>query len=377
MSVLMTSIYGKFQCIADRCRCSCCDELWDICIDDESFEKYRQMNLVHFEEYIETGQDGIHRMKKSKDGRCRYLTENGLCDLVVQYGPDILCATCNVFPRASAKGYGEIEKTLSNGCPAVLQLLYETPNPLTFVQTETMEEIVSRDTEESMKLLVCRNLLIDLLQISDLPLWIRMYLGYSFACKIEQTRSTNEIDEWIQKYNRVEYIIELCRELENISCDIYVQIEYMNKLTNAVNYKVKDGRSYKMYVEKVERNLNDRSEVRYDREWELFQPEWEKYGPFLENVLVNAVFKNCGKGKKKWFVMQFLNVIMEFGLIRYAVFLNWIDKDRCLTKDMIFDIVCHYARILEHINSQRLEDFFDELEEKGWINVGKVFLMIR
>lgn len=375
MDVLMTSIYEQFHCIADRCSCSCCDELWSIYIDDKSYEQYQRMNLAHLDEYMELDETGMHKIKKDSKGRCPYLSEDGLCNLVIQYGSDILCPTCEVFPRIVTKGNGEIEKTVSNGCPAVLQLLYDTPNPLTFVQTETSERVSGK--WENSEMLECRNLLIDLLQISELPLWVRMYLGYSFACKIDQANGCEEIRVWRGKYNDVEYILKLCAELEQVSCDVFVQIEYMNKLTNAVNYKVREGRTYKIYVEEVEQRLNNRGDVRYDQEWDLFQPEWQRYEPFLENVLVNAIFKNCGKGLQRWFKMQFLSIVMELGLIRYAVFLNWIDRGRSLTKETVFGIVCHYARILEHISSQRIEGFFDELEEKGWVNTGKIFLMIR
>ena len=82
--------YKKFSCIADKCPDTCCSD-WQIVIDDESLEKYRNYageyrQALHRNIQWEEGVFGHNRK-----GKCAFLRDDGLCDMYKHMGKDSLC----------------------------------------------------------------------------------------------------------------------------------------------------------------------------------------------------------------------------------------------------------------------------------------------
>ena len=81
--------YKKFRCIADKCPDTCCSD-WQIVIDDESLEKYRNYageyrQTLHRNIQWEEGVFGHNRK-----GKCAFLRDDGLCDMYKHMGKDSL-----------------------------------------------------------------------------------------------------------------------------------------------------------------------------------------------------------------------------------------------------------------------------------------------
>ncbi len=43
--LIKVDFYDEFACLMSECPDNCCDEDWDIYIDDPTIEKYRQMHI--------------------------------------------------------------------------------------------------------------------------------------------------------------------------------------------------------------------------------------------------------------------------------------------------------------------------------------------
>ena len=99
MQIITPDYYKDFKCIADRCRHSCCIG-WEIDVDDDTIEKYRNLNgdfastLKSNIEFCETP-----HFKLGTDERCPFLNDKGLCDIVTNLGEDMLCQICTDHPR--------------------------------------------------------------------------------------------------------------------------------------------------------------------------------------------------------------------------------------------------------------------------------------
>lgn len=130
MKYIYPDYYDKFQCIADRCPCTCCAG-WAIEIDDASLTKYRQMKLNSVD-YSE----GCFLQDGSKDKRCSNLCDNGLCRLILEHGEDILCDTCRMFPRHVEEYEGVREYSLSISCPVVSSMLLTRTEPVSYLKRE-------------------------------------------------------------------------------------------------------------------------------------------------------------------------------------------------------------------------------------------------
>ncbi len=99
MLIVTPDYYKDFKCIADRCRHSCCIG-WEIEIDDTTLSKYKALkgdfadkfkSCISFEE--------TPHFKLDNNERCPFLNRDGLCDIIINLGEDMLCQICSDHPR--------------------------------------------------------------------------------------------------------------------------------------------------------------------------------------------------------------------------------------------------------------------------------------
>lgn len=92
--------YKKFKCIADKCRHSCCVG-WEIDVDEKTLEKYAALkgeNAKRVQNSLEICDTGAH-FKLGEGERCPHLDSCGLCNIITEYGEDMLCDICREHPR--------------------------------------------------------------------------------------------------------------------------------------------------------------------------------------------------------------------------------------------------------------------------------------
>lgn len=100
MTELFPNYYKKFKCIADKCRHSCCIG-WEVDIDEDTADYYRSLD-GDFAERIRGSLEGEPpHFSMREDGRCPFLNEKGLCDIIVELGEEALCDICFLHPRFS------------------------------------------------------------------------------------------------------------------------------------------------------------------------------------------------------------------------------------------------------------------------------------
>ncbi len=98
MKEVFPDYYGKFKCIADKCKHNCCIG-WEIDIDDDTMNLYNSLD-GEFAERIRGNIEGDipHFILKEGD-RCPFLNESGLCDIICELGEDAICDICYMHPR--------------------------------------------------------------------------------------------------------------------------------------------------------------------------------------------------------------------------------------------------------------------------------------
>lgn len=100
MKTFVPNYYKEFKCIADKCKHSCCIG-WEIDIDDEALNLYDGVK-GKFRKHLN---DGISRENEAPcfrldgKGRCAFLNENNLCDIILNLGEESLCQICSDHPR--------------------------------------------------------------------------------------------------------------------------------------------------------------------------------------------------------------------------------------------------------------------------------------
>lgn len=108
--------YDKFQCISSQCPMTCCMQ-WRIAVDDETLDQWDDERKKQVKE-VEEG----HIIELKQDGMCPFLNEQKLCEIVLKDGEGAISHTCHTFPREEHHYTGRIERGLTPGCPAVLDL---------------------------------------------------------------------------------------------------------------------------------------------------------------------------------------------------------------------------------------------------------------
>lgn len=98
MQELYPNYYQKFSCIAGRCIHSCCIG-WEIDIDDETMARYEAMQTPMGDKIRKHIEGDDSHFILGPEERCPFLQEDGLCELIIECGEDVLCDICRLHPR--------------------------------------------------------------------------------------------------------------------------------------------------------------------------------------------------------------------------------------------------------------------------------------
>ena len=139
LRVWKTEIFDKFKCVMGACPSNCCDEDWQITIDDDTYDAFRKMNFPNLGEFISDSQP--HLLIK-KNHKCPFITPEGLCMIHRDLGEDFLSETCRSYPRFVSE-YGDIfTETVGASCPEVARMLVTLNHSLN-IKSETFYENAS------------------------------------------------------------------------------------------------------------------------------------------------------------------------------------------------------------------------------------------
>ena len=160
MEIYAPDYYLKFKCIADKCRHSCCIG-WDVYVDDETLQKYAREGSElgsSIRNALTELEDGTG-FKMCQDGRCPFLDDSGLCDIITQKGDDLLCEICREHPRFYNFFSDRIETGIGLSCEEASRIITgaEVPAGLVGVSTVDDEEYELQDIEKYVTYSVYRD----------------------------------------------------------------------------------------------------------------------------------------------------------------------------------------------------------------------------
>ena len=135
--IIEPDYYKDFTCLASECPDTCCKG-WNIEMDEESIIKWKELSehaRKHAGEGLPVPEDHIlvvehsktdirHQIKLNEKGFCPFLTENGLCSIVMNFGHEYTTKICRDFPRQQNDHEDIIQKAVAVRCDPVLDLLW-------------------------------------------------------------------------------------------------------------------------------------------------------------------------------------------------------------------------------------------------------------
>lgn len=163
MKTYAPKYYASFKCIADRCRRNCCIG-WDIGIDDDTADYYSTVGGDLGKKLSEAVvcDDGEYSFRMCEGGRCPFLLQSGLCELICNLGEEALSDICREHPRFYNYLCGREEVGLGLSCEAAAELIlfgkYNSRPELLCEDDDVASRVSDFDPTEK------RNLLLDLFE---------------------------------------------------------------------------------------------------------------------------------------------------------------------------------------------------------------------
>lgn len=207
--------YPEFCCIADRCKHSCCKG-WEIDIDPDTLKMYQQMQGEWGEKLrsqIDICEETASFHLKD-DEACPFLNESGLCDLILEFGEEVLCQICTDHPRFYHEYADRTEVGLGLCCEEAARLILCREEPVCMIALTDDGETFEPDQAEQ-SFFVWREMLLEQLQNRK----------YSFEERIEKLCRHEHLPSVTNAYamDSIPFLLELeqmdeawGRKLENV-----------------------------------------------------------------------------------------------------------------------------------------------------------------
>lgn len=173
MSLFAPVYYQNFACIAGDCHHSCCIG-WEIDIDPHTLARYNKLPPKERKKILAqtVTQKGTTSFRLAKDGRCPFLTEKGLCSLILTHGEGILCNICREHPRFYNEFSARTEVGLGLCCEEAARLILTEPRPFSLVCLAEEDDSISDPFESDF--FETREEIFNLLTDRTLPLSARI-----------------------------------------------------------------------------------------------------------------------------------------------------------------------------------------------------------
>ena len=203
MKLIVPDYYPEFRCIAGACRHSCCIG-WEIDIDEETCARYRNESGslgARLRENMDCS-DTTASFRLDDRERCPFLTQEGLCDIILHLGENALCQICRDHPRFRADFSDRTEMGLGLCCEEAARMLltHESPVKLIILSDDGGDESL---TAEEADLIARRDALIAIAQDRCDSAEIRMDRLCTAAGTV---RPVSDFARWAEFYLSLEHM---------------------------------------------------------------------------------------------------------------------------------------------------------------------------
>lgn len=349
--------YKKFQCIADKCTITCCQE-WKIGVDNETNRKWKKLlppdTVVDKKKNLSAytvKKDGMRVIVLDEKLRCPFLNEEKLCRLVCTYTDRVLSDTCTQFPREVHRFSTHEEETLMPCCPAVIDI-WKDAEKIVFPKV---------DREYKNLLFVIREHMMELLEDSTQRLEDQLKQGFYILLELNKQDSLTM--QLINEYFSSESAAQLREAISQIPMDELDSMDECNELLQdlAVNYQ-KEG-LYKKYLDPILLQAEKLSETYVAdtmcEDLQLFDKQFRQWQPLLRKFLLNEFYSDLlvPDGNLESMIVSMQWIGMEYAVIRHSVFLKWMER-----KQFTYEELRDYMVVITRMTGYEQEDIVEYLK---------------
>lgn len=351
--------YDRFKCSADKCKFTCCQG-WDINVDDNTYNKWKankdKFNYILENIRVEKSNDKeYYFVNKHTQDTCPLLDENGLCKIVKEYGEEYISLTCQTFPRVKNEFSNRTEFTLSCACPEVLEIISNINGNISMINKSPNEFL---DSSLEFKI---REILISIINEGNVGLDYKLIIGFQMLITILDNMHINKrkLLTEIEQYNNKDYIKEVQSMYSDIDLNIEESIEEINNLFIDIVENYRDVYGLEDVLDEIS-SFAEEIDLEYlCEQWKLYKGVFEKHNQLIQNCIVAKVLSNCNSDNIEEVTKAFEIIILEYLLIRYALFLKYCISEEELNIQDIKDYIVVFSRVIGN-NSEAVIDFISE-----------------
>jgi len=396
MEILKPFYYDKFKCIGAQCKDSCCIG-WKVYIDKKSYVNYKKVKG----EFGKKLNYGISRNRsnetylhygemKLRDGRCKFLNDNNLCDVYINLGEEYLCNTCKQYPRVLYKFSNIFEKTLNISCPEVARIFVESNEIFSFnIENEELNGTEKQFIQEGKHnknlynlLWKGRDLSIKVAQFREIDIWKRLVFIKTIGEKLQELineSNYNQLENAIEELKNTITSFKVISSLDNIEKVNTVKIAFIKVL---LQRKVNIGESNKVFNEILKDfnfifEDNEKASLILEKKENEFNIYFKEYEYIFENYIIYSLYNNYIKAlNSKDLNKNILILTLSYSTIKMLLLAKWIKNDEILIKEDIIDVLYSFSRVTEH-NNIFMESLYKDLKKEGYDSLAYLTILVR
>jgi len=355
---IKTDYYDTFTCSADKCSFTCCQE-WKIAVDDDTYIKWNRLSLTkqnnkYLDQYVKQ-KDGTRVIALNEQKQCPFLNEQQLCNLVLNFGDEVLSETCAIFPRQIHEFADRKEYSLVSCCPEVVDLMNQQDKICFTKNMFDMDEDI---------LLQIRTMMITIMQNQHFSISKSVMMIFYILLDIHQKESVlkKEIDE----YKDEAVLKELSDAIDNMKFLSLDTFEENNELflDMAENYRKQE--LYTSYLEPIaviaENLSRDYDKRKMIVQLQKFEKQFSSYEKLFRNYLVVEIFSNSLMPESDFesIVVMIQWIAMEYAIMRHSIFLSWLLDEQ---EKLSYTVVRNYIVVISRMMGYDQEDICEYLEK--------------
>lgn len=363
-NILKIKEYDKFKCIADKCKFTCCNG-WDINVDTNTYNKWKEKSELNYlldnVRFIKSNGENSYLIKKETKGICPLLSDEGLCNIVINHGEEYLSSTCKSFPRIENNFENVKEMTLSCSCPEVVNIISNMKEKIYIESNDELSYI------EDLGSLQIREALVNILQKEDIILENKLIISYNILFNI---LNSDDLDyealiELLENYKSKNYIKEELNEFrEYNSKDKVKSLKEINSLFIDI---IENYRNVPLFNEDLTDIYKFAEEINIEKifnNWREVKDLFKEYDPLMENCIVSKVLSSCVSDDLEEIIISLEIIILEYLFIRHAVLLNYcINENKEISIEDLKDYIVIFSRIIGNNSEAVLEFLLDTFED--------------
>jgi len=355
---IKTDYYDSFTCIADKCSFTCCQE-WKIAVDDDTYIKWNNNN--YFDQSVKQ-KDDTRVIALNEQKRCPFLNEKKLCNLVLNFGDEVLSEACTIFPRQIQEFADRKEYSLVSCCPEVVDLMNQQ-DKICF--TNNMFEM------DDDILLQIRTMMITIMQNQDFSISKNVMMIFYILLDICQKESV--LKSQIDEYKDEAVLKEFADTIDNMKFLRLDTFEENNELFLDVAENYRKQEIYTSYLEPIaviaENLSRDYDKQEMIIQLQKFEKQFSTYEKLFRNYIVVEIFSNSlmPESDLESMVVMFQWITMEYAIMKQAIFLRWLlDKQEKLSYTVIRDYIVVISRMMGYDQEAIFEYLENSFEKIIW-----------